>query len=519
MTPTSGSAASFLLTEQLGMMADEYGHETGYVDVNSRRELTFEEWDKESDRLARWLLDAGTGKGERVAIFLPQDESVEWIVAYAATHKAGAVAVPTNTRLAPRELQYVLGHAGVVAAFAGESTTRTLVEALPRLRNLVTTASDAPDWALGWQAAGSPGPERVQVPLDGDDIADIMYTSGTTGRPKGVVVRHRNAAMMPNRLPEWTGEGWLHASPLFTFAGISSVYNPMKLGMTGLFLPRFDAKRWMDEVEDRRPTAAFLVPAMAELLVAHPGFAKADLSSLRMCSLGSAPLAPDTMRRLQAKMPDCWVSNNWGMTEAGSAYCVLPPAEAGRRVGSVGKPVPPMEVMVVDEQGDPLGPNEPGELLVRNPGREREYFNDPEATAQAWRDGWLHTGDLARIDEDGYLYIVGRQKDVIIRGGNNVHAGDVEAAIMEFPGVAEVAVAGVHHAVLGEDVAAWIVPAPGQQVDLDELRAFLGTRLSDYKIPRQVHLMDELPRNATGKVVKSSLPGRTGQFPDTGVIE
>lgn len=507
MTRTSGS--SYLLTEQLRMMADDFGAETGYIDVNTRRHISFEEWDRESDRLARWLLDTGLRKGDRVAVFVPQDEPLEWIVAYAASHKAGGVAVPTNSRLARRELEYVLGHAGVVAAFAGDTTTTTLVEALPDLRHLVTTAADAPAWAVPWREAGSPAGERVQVPLDEDDIADIMYTSGTTGRPKGVVVRHRNAAMMPNGLPKWTGQGWLHASPLFTFAGISSVYNPMKLGMTGLFLPRFDTKRWIEEVESRRPTAAFLVPAMAELLVAHPDFAKADLASLRMCSLGSAPLAPETMRRLQEKMPECWVSNNWGMTEAGSAYCVLPPHEAKRRVGSVGRPVPPMELKVVDEHGDQLGPNEPGELLVRNPGREREYFNDPEATAQAWREGWLHTGDLARIDEDGYLYIVGRQKDVIIRGGNNVHAGDVEAAIMEFPGVTEVAVAGVHHPVLGEDVAAWIVPAPDHQVDPEKLRAFLGERLSDYKIPRQVHFIGELPRNATGKVLKSSLPGRT----------
>ncbi|MDQ2754839.1 MAG: fatty acid--CoA ligase family protein, partial [Actinomycetota bacterium] len=225
-------------------------------------------------------------------------------------------------------------------------------------------------------------------------------------------------------------------------------------------------------------------------------------------SLGSAPVAPETLRRLQAKMPQAWVSNNWGMTEAGSAFCMLPPDEAVRRVGSVGKPIPPVTFRIADDQGVTTVPaGEVGELLVSNPGREREYFRDEEATAAAWRDGWLYTGDLAYLDEDGYLYIVGRKKDVIIRGGNNIHAADVESVLMEHPALQEAAVAGVPHPVLGEDVAAWIVARPGFVIDVDELRGFLGERLSDYKIPRQITLVDELPRNATGKVLKSLLAG------------
>lgn len=498
-TDVRESRLSQLLTDQLRMMAEHFPASVAYVNVSSDQEITFAEWDRQSDHVARALMEAGVGKGERVAIFLGPEDVLRWIVAYAATHKAGAVAVPTNHRMAPRELEYVLGHAGAVAAFAGEATAASLETARPSLPDLTHVIGPA-DWD-----SLDPGPagEPVQVPVDDDDIADIMYTSGTTGRPKGVVVRHHNVSMMPNGLPNWTGEGWLHASPLFTFAGIASVYNPMKLGMTGLYQPRFDAQAWMEVVERRRPAATFLVPAMAQLLIAHPGFDQADLSSIKMATLGSAPLAPETFRRLQEKMPQAWVSNNWGMTEAGSAYCILPPEEASKRIGSVGKPMPPVVLRVIDDEGNELPRGEIGELLVQNPGKEREYFNDPEGTAQAWRDGWLYTGDLARIDEDGYLYIVGRKKDVIIRGGNNVHAGDVESVLMEYPGVREAAVTGIPHSVLGEDVAAWLVADP--DLDLEKLRTFLAERLADYKIPRQIKLVSELPRNATGKVLKHEL--------------
>ena len=497
-----------LLTDQLRMMAESIPDETAYEVVPDGGRLTFAEWDRESDRLARGLVAAGVEKGDRVAVYLPPEHALAWITAYAAAHKAGAVAVPTNTRLAPRELEYVLSHSGVVAAFTAGATAETLAgvrAALPGLRWAVAAGDNVPSGFLSWGEAGGSGPPP-RVPLHEDDLADIMYTSGTTGRPKGVVVRHRNAAMMPNALPKWSGDGWLHASPLFTFAGIASVYNPMKLGMTGLYQPRFDAGEWLEVVEKRRPAAVFLVPAMAQLLLSHPRFDDAELGSILMASIGSAPLAPETMRRLQTKLPQAWVSNNWGMTEAGSAFCSLPPEEASRRVGSVGKPVPPVTFRIVDDDGAEQPPRSVGELLVSNPGKEREYFADPDATAETWRDGWLHTGDLAFLDEDGYLYIVGRKKDVIIRGGNNVHAADVESALLEHPAVLEAAVAGVPHDVLGEDVAAWVVAAPGSRPEVDELTAFLRDRLSDYKLPRRVTFLDELPRNATGKVMKHRLP-------------
>jgi len=318
-------------------------------------------------------------------------------------------------------------------------------------------------------------------------------------------VRHRNSALIPNNVPAWSGSYWMHGSPLFTFAGISFIYNPMKMGMTALYMPKFEAGEWLAAVERERPGAAFIVPAMAQLLIAHPRFDSADLSSLWMCSLGSAPLAPNTLRRLQEKLPGATVSNGYGMTEAGPAYCSMPKEESSRRIGSVGKPMPPMEVRSVGPDGRVLAPGDVGEIHIRMPGREREYYNDPEATAATWEDGWLHTGDLGYVDDDGYLYIVGRQKEVIIRGGNNIYATDIEGVLLEHPAVQEAAVIGVAHDVLGEDLAAFAVLRPGATLSVEQLQVFCAERLADYKVPRRITFLETLPRNATGKVLKHEL--------------
>jgi acyl-CoA synthetase (AMP-forming)/AMP-acid ligase II len=469
-----------LLTDQLRTMAEHFADRAAAINVTTNDEMTFREWNGRSNQLARWLTAQGVAKADRVAIVIGPDAPFDFLVAYSAAHKAGAVAVPLNTRLVDRERDALLAHSGAkVVLRAGE---------------LVCDGDDT----------------DYQVPLDATDMADIMYTSGTTGLPKGVVVRHGNIAMVPNGEPQrYTTKGWLHASPMFTFAGIASTYNPMKLGMALLYMPKFDVDAWFDVVEQRQPRATFIVPAMAELLIASPRFAGADLSSLTICSLGSAPVAPATVKILQDKMPKAMVSNAWGMTEAGPAFCFMPEEERDKRVGSVGKPMPPTEFRIVDEvTGDELPPRAIGELVVRNPGREREYFNDPDATAATWRDGWLHSGDLAFLDEDGFLYIVGRAKDVIIRGGNNIHASDVEAVLFEHPAVQEAAVASIPHDVLGEDVGAWIVLINGHSASDDDLKAFCAERLADYKVPRRITFVSELPRNATGKVVKKDLPGR-----------
>ena len=510
-----------LMDDHLARMATEFGDRTAFavVDVGT---MTFAEWDGAANAMARRLLEAGLEPGGRVGIHLHHELALHWLVSYSAAHRAGGVAVPMNPRLAPAEVAHVLAHSGATAIVAdGDLVRRDLEAGGDRLVALVDAGAEdgtvpppAPEGpVLGWAEATAGDRSPFQAPRQSDDLADILYTSGTTGRPKGVAVRHSNGSMIGAVEPNWTGGGWLHASPLFTFAGIALVYTPMKLGLQVIYQPRFDADRWLRVVEEEHPVAVFLVPAMAHLLIDHPRFAEVDLSSVQMCSVGSAPLAPYVVERLQAKMPDALVSNNYGMTEAGSAYCIMPQGEAVKRPGSVGQIAPPAVVQIVDEHDQPLPPDVVGEVRLQMPGRQREYFNDPEATADTWKDGWLVTGDLGKLDEDGYLYIVGRSKDVIIRGGNNVHATDVEHALVQHDAVKEVAVVGAPHPVLGEDVVAFVVLQPGARAGAEELRAFGLEHLADYKVPRQFVFVDELPRNPTGKVVKQELKAHPAGAP------
>jgi acyl-CoA synthetase (AMP-forming)/AMP-acid ligase II len=499
-----------LLVDQLRFMAQQFPDEPGYVDLDAKQTLTFRQWDEQSNQAARWLVDNGVRKGDRVSIALPNNYCLRWIVAYAAVHKAGAVMVPANTRLSTPEMVAILGHAEISVMF----TCRELLEqaravraAVPALRAIV--CADGPDDdVLGWDAEiAAVDASAFQIPVDADDMADIMYTSGTTGLPKGVLVRHRNVAMIPNNGPQWSNRGWLHGAPLFTFAGMSFIFNPMKMGLAGLYMPRFDVDHWFDVVEGDDPMMIFLVPAMAELITASPRFETADLSAPIAVSIGSAPLAPATLKKLQDRMPQASVINSYGLTEAGPAFITMPKEEAPKRIGSVGKPMAPMEVKVVDPDTNELRePDAVGELLVRLPGKRREYYKDDGASASTWtEDGWLRTGDLAYLDADGFVYISGRIKDMIIRGGNNIYATDVEAVILEHPDVQEAAVIGVPHQVLGEDVGAFVVCKPGVALDEAALGAFCAERLADYKRPRRLWFVTELPRNATGKVMKHKL--------------
>ena len=430
------------LPDQLRLMASTYPDKVAYRNLDDGSSITFIRWERESNRLARGLQGRGVGKGDLVAIYLEADQILDWIVAYSAVHKLGAVAVPMNNRLSPPEVRGILEHAEV----SGHRRQRCLRGGRRPTAGFAVLA----DWwwrRWGRREARSRGRStsrssraRTMAPsrcrIDDDDLADVMYTSGTTGRPKGVAVRHGNVALLPNSATGVAGDDLAHRDPGLHLCRARVHLQPDEGGhdraVPAQVRRRDDGSR---SSSTSGPVIAFVVPAMARLLIHHPRFESADLSSLTRLILGSAPLAPDTLLRLQARLPGAAVLNSYGMTEGGHATFSMDPKGSRTRPGAVGRPRPPVEVRIVDDEGaDRARSATSARSSPATRAGHREYYKDPEATARMWEGGWLHTGDLGYLDADGYLYIVGRKKEMIVRGGMNVYADDVEAVLHRPPG-------------------------------------------------------------------------------------
>jgi acyl-CoA synthetase (AMP-forming)/AMP-acid ligase II len=489
---------TLLQPELLAELAAAFPDGIAWRNVADGSALTLGQWQRRSNRLARGLTEHGVRRGARVGLLIGNDEPLEWLVSYMAIHKSGAVAVPLLPRLWKGEVARVVRHAGVSIVLCSDASD-DLRAAVPHV--FCTSGRGAE----GWNNLFSSDDTDVPTRLAADDVADVMYTSGTTGAPKGVVVRHGGLATI-DRVPEhWLGLGFLTASPFATTSGSLLVCGPLRGGLSGWFLPRFDADAWIATVERDRPVAAFLVPAMVELIVRSLRFDAADLSSLAVVNVGSAPIAVATLQRFGAGLGRAEVLSGYGMTEFG-AVTAVPLGDGGRHLGSVGLPLPGVEVRIVGADGREVPEGEVGQVAIGGARRPRSYLDDASGSEDTWVDGWLMSGDLGHLDADGHLWIVGRQKEMVVRGGHNVVPGEVEAALFEHPAVAEAAVAGIPHAVLGEDVAAWVVLR--EPVEAELLRAFLLERLADYKVPRRITVLETLPRNESGKILKSELVRR-----------
>ncbi|MGY1822178.1 class I adenylate-forming enzyme family protein [Geodermatophilus sp. SYSU D00079] len=432
-------------------------------------------WDA-ACRVAGGLRAAGVAPGDRVANRLPN--GLDWVLAFWGTLLAGAVAVPVNTRFAEPEVRYVVEDSGA--------------------RYVLEPGTPLPD--------GDP----LAVPAASHDtLAAIFYTSGTTGFPKGAMTSHGNflsnvetclRCMAIDREEPLTT---LVSVPLFHVTGCNSqLLVAAAVAGTTVVMPAFEVTAFLRAIEEERVTHVVAVPAIYWLALQQPGFADVDTSAVRSVTYGGAPIAPDLVHRIQQAFPTARVGNGFGLTETSSVATFLPHEYAAEHADSVGFPAPVVELDLADV--DPR--TGVGELLVRGPNVVSGYWRKPEQTGATFVDGWLHTGDLARIDELGLTYVVDRAKDVINRGGENVYSVEVENALAAHPAVGEVAVVGVPDPVMGEKVGAVVVPRPGAELSAADLLVFARTRLADFKIPQFLCLRaDPLPRNPGGKVLKPPL--------------
>jgi acyl-CoA synthetase (AMP-forming)/AMP-acid ligase II len=481
----------------------------------------------------------GVAKGDRIAIAMRNFP--EWAVAFWAAAAAGAVVVPLNAWWTGPELSYALSDSGARILFADQERVARLGAhwgELPDLRNVIVarTAAALDSRHLRFEEAMGEVPEHSdkahlpEVDLDPEDDATIFYTSGTTGQPKGAVGTHRNICTNQlslafvnarNRLrandrtehqqaqaqPERTQNAYLLSVPFFHATGCHSVLVANTLfGGKLVIMHKWDAGRALELIEREGVTTFGGVPAMVMQVLDHPDFAKRDLSTVRSVGYGGAPAPPDLVRRIKEHFPGGSPSNGYGLTETSSITTMNAGDDYVRKPDSVGPPVPVVDVKVVDEEGRTLATGEVGELWIKGPNVVRGYWNKPEATAAAFTDGWLRSGDVARIDDEGFVYIVDRAKDMVIRGGENVYCVEVEAALHEHPGIADAAVIGIPHDVLGEEVGAVVQLRAGFEATEEEVRSFVAERLAAFKVPVRVWFRtDPLPRNPAGKILKRDL--------------
>ena len=460
--------------------------------------LTRRQWDERSNAFAHGLLERDVRPGDRVALAYDNARWFDYAVTWMGVLKAGAVAVPLSSRFGPAELDHIRANAEPVGSVGA-----------PDLLMDVGGWRVPHDEVESGRPCGSTGIRRGP-----DDLADLLYTSGTTGLPKGVATTHANllglggggsAGSMFSAL----GGGdrppvLLHAFPVSTFAGSHGmVLLPLGSGVVGLPMARFDPDRCAELIERHQVTLIYLVPAMAQLLLRSGALGNHDVSSVKVTMWGGSAMPPAALRGIAEALPDALHLNIYGLTEGGPAVTVMPydpsrPEAIGRATGDG------VEIGILDPDGARLGAGEEGEICLRLPDvPTRSYYKDPETTARVFGGGWVHTGDVGYLDDDGYLYLVDRQKDLIIRGGYNISCVEVENALHEHPAVAEAAVFGVPHDVLGEDVVAAVVLSG--EVGDDELAAFCRERLADYKVPRRFVRRASLPRNAMGKALKRQL--------------
>jgi long-chain acyl-CoA synthetase len=510
------------LVRALGAVIRHNGPRPAMLDV--ARSYSWSEFGERVGRAAGALQVLGVEKGARFAVLARNGfryEELKW-----AGFWLGAIPVPLNWRLAPPEIAAVLEDSGAIAVLVETAFQGVLDHAaMSGWKGKATILGDIAGPTLG-EYEEMLARARAPAPADPapDDDALLIYTGGTTGRSKGVRLTHAN--IVANALAFGLGvaarreQVYLHAAPMFHSADLLAMGWFLQ-GAPQCFLPAFSPAAFLEAIRQFRVGAVVTVPTMLIATVSDPAFGRFDLSSLRTLIYGAAPMAVEWIERVARAFPNANLSNSYGLTETAPDLTIFDPHEfraaierslaTGDRTGpltSVGKPNVLNELRIAKAGGGAAKPGEAGELLARGPNIMKGYWNRPEETAAALEGGWLHTGDVARIDEEGYVYLLDRLKDMVITGGENVYSSEVEAALHRHPGIAEAAVIGVPDARLGETVMAVIVPKPGTTLDEQEIAQHCRTLLGGYKIPRRFAFAERLPKSALGKVLKNELRGQ-----------
>jgi fatty-acyl-CoA synthase len=483
---------------------------TAVVDLGSERQFSYAQFDARISRLARHLRDrVNVTRGDRVAVLaLNTSDTLE---VQFACGRLGAVFLPLNTRLTVPELEYIVGDAApkLMVHDSDLAETARAVAALCKIESSLLLGPDGSYEAA--IAAASPLDVHDDVTLD--DVSTIMYTSGTTGRPKGAIITHGMtfwncvnlggpACIMPNSV-------LLTVLPLFHTGGLNCYTNPvLHAGGTVLIMRAFDPALALHLISDpaRGINAFFGVPAIYQFMAQHPAFSTADFSRLVISGVGGAPMPVPLLKVWEAR--GVALQQGYGMTETSPAVLTLDREDAVRKAGSAGKPVLHTEVRIVCPDGGDAAIGELGELWVKGPNVTPGYWNRPDANASSFTDGWLHTGDATRIDEDGFYFIVDRWKDMYISGGENVYPAEVENVLHQISAIAEAAIIGVPDAQWGEVGMAIVAVKPGHSLNEAEIHAHCAANLARFKCPRLIKFVDALPRNATGKIHKPTLRER-----------
>lgn len=479
-------------------------------------EITYRELGEQMAVAAQVLRDHGVTAGDRVA-FAASNRSEVVVVLAAALH-LGAVFVPLNTRLSPRELAFIVDDAGASVLVADGAMATHLAPVRDELGvahalRLPGGDDEGGGTPAGWTdyvavAPAEPPPLGAPADTDPSDVAVLMYTSGTTGSPKGAMITHDNVVATVHNLmlliPMGPASGMLAMAPLFHVGAMALVLGTLATGGRVVVLRAFDPSAVFDALEAQPVTFTFGVPAMFQAMAAEPRFAGADLSDVLLMCAG-APVPEALLHRYLER--GAKVTQGYGLTESTAVVSLLEADDAAAKLGSAGMPYPLTAVEIRDAEGRPItAPDTDGEIWIKGRNVVEGYWNRPEATA-ALRDadGWLRTGDAGRFDADGYLSITDRIKDMLITGGENVYPAEVEKVLASHPDLAEVAVIGTPDERWGEAVTAVVVPRSGAEVTLDAVQAHARQHLGGYKVPRRLHVVDQLPRNASGKVLKHTL--------------